>query len=167
MLQPSQLRPEVAEARRVLHQDMVKRWKTDLAEPLKRYYFIATICDPRQKNLRFPGVDPGLRAVAHAWFESEYDAIWAPPPTQPAERAPAASPAAASPASHPQYQGATFLHFMAGLSHLEGTVQQEVEEVAADEGVLEAVRYLESTEVCRWRQIFWSGGLPKKANTLV
>ena len=137
-----QLRPELKAARSVLHADMVKCWKTELPEPLKRFYFVATICDPRQKSLRFPGVDAGLRAVAQTWFESEYDALWAPATARP-PRCPVSSPAPAS-ASHPQYSGASFEHFMANLAHLPGASQYDAEEVEEVES--EAARYLESPD---------------------
>ena len=68
LLQPEALRPEVAEGRKDLCRDMVRRWKEEIPEQLKRFYFIATICDPRQKRLCFPGVTDDERTTAHAWF---------------------------------------------------------------------------------------------------
>ena len=55
LLQPGELRPEVTDGREVLYEDMERRWKTELPKPLERFYFIATVCDPRQKGLTFPG----------------------------------------------------------------------------------------------------------------
>ena len=46
LLQPKDLRPEVTDGRQVLYDDMVLRWKTEISTELKRFYFIATICDP-------------------------------------------------------------------------------------------------------------------------
>ena len=62
------LRPEVVAARTAVYEDMVLRWKTNMDESLKRYYFVATVCDPRQKAMRFPGMNAGDRASARAWF---------------------------------------------------------------------------------------------------
>lgn len=59
---------------------------------MKRYYFIATICDPRQKTLRFPGVTAGERETALAWFEAEYDSHWAPTPVPTLTHTPSAYP---------------------------------------------------------------------------
>ena len=111
----------MAEARLEVHTDLVRRWKTELPEPLKRFYFIATICDPRQKALRFPGVTASQRGVALEWFEAEYDSLWAPAPAPAAAAAPAPTTMVLAPArepSHPQYSGASFEAFMEGLSHL-------------------------------------------------
>jgi hypothetical protein len=76
LLKPKDLRPEVTDGRQVLYDDMVRRWKTEISTELKRFYFIATICDPRQKGLTFPGVSQEERLEAHEWFEAEYDSVW-------------------------------------------------------------------------------------------
>jgi hypothetical protein len=76
VLKPKDLRPEVTEGRQVLYDDMVRRWKTEISTELKRFYFIATICDPRQQGLTFPGVSQEERLEAHEWFEAEYDSLW-------------------------------------------------------------------------------------------
>jgi len=64
LLQPKDLRPEVTEGRQVLYDDMVRRWKTEISTERKRFYFIATICDPRQQGLTFPGVSQEERLEA-------------------------------------------------------------------------------------------------------
>ena len=87
VIRSSSLRPECQEAREEVHADLVRRWKTDIPEALKRYYMIATICDPRQKALRFPGLTSYERLCAREWFVSEYHALWGPAP----QPAPAAS----------------------------------------------------------------------------
>ncbi len=51
LLKPKDLRPEVTEGRQVLYDDMVRRWKTEISTELKRFYFIATIWQPRQPRL--------------------------------------------------------------------------------------------------------------------
>ena len=48
----------------------MRRWKTKISTEFKRFYFIATICDPRQKELNFPGVSQEERLEAHEWFEA-------------------------------------------------------------------------------------------------
>ena len=146
LLQPWQLRPEVTAGRAVLYEDLERRWKTELSPQLERFYFIATICDPRQKGLRFPGVNPGQRASAHAWFEAEYESLWAPKPIAPSPAA--TGPRTTTPPAHPQHAGASFLDFMANLSHLPGAaLQQDCGEEDADEVESEAARYLASPDV--------------------
>jgi hypothetical protein len=54
LMHPKDLQPEVTDGRQVLYDDMVQCWKTKISTELKRFYFIATICDPRQKGLTFP-----------------------------------------------------------------------------------------------------------------
>ena len=150
MLDSAGLRPEVVDARLDLHTDMVRRWKTELPEPLKRFYFISTICDPRQKALRFPGVSASERGVALEWFEAEYDSLWAPAPTP--ITAPAPATAIAPVSSHPQHQGASFMAFMAGLVHL----QSDQAVPTADLSQSEAHKYLElspmpmDTDILAW-----------------
>ena len=140
----------MVDARLDLHTDMVRRWKTELPEPLKRFYFISTICDPRQKALRFPGVSASERGVALEWFEAEYDSLWAPAPTPITALAPATAIAPVS--SHPQHQGASFMAFMAGLVHL----QSDQAVPTADLSQSEAHKYLElspmpmDTDILAW-----------------
>ncbi len=55
---------------------MVRCWKTEISTELKRFYCIATICDPRQQGLTFPGVSQEERLEANEWFEAEYDSLW-------------------------------------------------------------------------------------------
>ena len=76
LLEARDLRPEVAAARAVLHEDLLLRWKTELPEHTKRYYFTATLLDPRQKALAFPGVSAADRVKARDWFVAEYVALW-------------------------------------------------------------------------------------------
>ena len=66
LVQPYQLRPEVTAGRTELYDDMEKRWKINLSPALQRFYFIATICDPRMKSLRFPGVWVLVREHVHS-----------------------------------------------------------------------------------------------------
>ena len=59
-----------------MYDDMVCCWKTKISTELKRFYFIATICDPRQKGLIFPGVSQEERLELNEWFEAECDSLW-------------------------------------------------------------------------------------------
>ncbi|KAL1514954.1 hypothetical protein AB1Y20_004030 [Prymnesium parvum] len=77
LLLANELRPEVKKAREDLYQDMYERWISHLSLERKRFYMIATICDPRQKALRFPGISGNDRESGHEWFEAEYLSLWA------------------------------------------------------------------------------------------
>ena len=63
-LNTKDLRPEVTDGRQVLYDDMVRRWKTKTSTELKHFYFIAAICEPRQKGLTFPSVSQEERRGA-------------------------------------------------------------------------------------------------------
>eukprot|EP00966_Prymnesium_polylepis_P149396 3451798-Prymnesium_polylepis.1 len=98
---------------------MERRWKTELPESPKRFYFIATVCDPRQKGLLFPGVSADERATALEWFQAEFDSLWNKTAAAPAP-APAPTPTPApAPAPAPPPSLGSFMDFMAGMAHLE------------------------------------------------
>ena len=129
LLQPNELRSEVVKGRAVLHADMLRRWKTEISEPLERFYFIATICDPRQKELQFPGVSTEARVKAHAWFLAEYESLWRKEPVErmsgPAPTsvsAPALAPVPAQVSAAPAPSLGSFQDFMTGLAHLNPSV---------------------------------------------
>jgi hypothetical protein len=145
LLKPKDLRPEVTEGRQVLYDDMVRRWKTEISTELKRFYFIATICDPRQQGLTFPGVSQEERLEAHEWFEAEYDSLWntsAPEEQSVPALAPAASASLPVPALAPAASASaslgSFVDFMASVAHLQAPVPAQVSRVKS-----EAHRYLE------------------------
>lgn len=124
VLQPSELRSEVKEARQALHDDMVARWVTDLPESRKRFYTIATICDPRQKGLRFSGIN---REQGHNWFEAEYIAYWAgdDPACNPRRQRSAPGPSNSDESrGHPQNAGASFLDFIKDLAQLDDGAEE-------------------------------------------
>ena len=111
---------------------MVRRWKTEISTELRRFYLIATIYDPRQKGLTFPGVSQEERLEAHEWFEAEYDSLWnTSAPEEPS--VPALAPAASASASL-----GSFVDFMASVAHLQAPVADQVSRVKS-----EAHRYLE------------------------
>jgi hypothetical protein len=157
LMQPKDLRPEVTDGRQVLYDDMVRRWKTNISTELKRFYFIATICDPRQKGLTFPGVSQEERLETHEWF-ADYDSLWntsAPeepsaPALAPAVSASLPMPAPAS-ASAASASLGSFVDFMASVAHLQAPVAAQVSRVKS-----EAQRYLElpaspmSTDPLEW-----------------
>jgi hypothetical protein len=145
LLKPKDLRPEVTEGRQVLYDDMVRRWKTEISTELKHFYFIATICDPRQQGLTFPGVSQEERLEAHEWFEAEYDSLWntsAPEEPSVPALAPAASASLPVPALAPAASASaslgSFVDFMASVAHLQAPVPAQVSRVKS-----EAHRYLE------------------------
>jgi zinc finger BED domain-containing protein 1 (E3 SUMO-protein ligase ZBED1) len=145
LLQPKDLRPEVTEGRQVLYDDMVRCWKTEISTELRRFYLIATICDPRQQGLTFPGVSQEERLEAHEWFEAEYDSLWnTSAPEEPS--VPALAPAASAslpvptltPAASASASLGSFVDFMASVAHLQAPVPAQVSRVKS-----EAHRYLE------------------------
>ena len=145
LLQPKDLRSEVTEGRQVLYDDMVRRWKTEISTELRRFYLIATICDPRQQGLTFPGVSQEERLEAHEWFEAEYDSLWntsAPEEPSVPALAPAASASLPVPALTPAASASaslgSFVDFMASVAHLQAPVAAQVSRVKS-----EAHRYLE------------------------
>jgi hypothetical protein len=145
LLKPKDLRPEVTEGRQVLYDDMVRHWKTEISTELKRFYFIATICDPRQQGLTFPGVSQEERLEAHEWFEAEYDSLWntsAPEEPSVPALAPAASASLPVPALAPAASASaslgSFVDFMASVAHVQAPVPAQVSRVKS-----EAHRYLE------------------------
>lgn len=148
-------------SRELLYKDMVARWVTDLPEATKRFYYIATVCDPRQKGLRIPGVSADDRERALDWFEAEYTSFYAGDDVACAG-APAAAPAAAgrsksSLPAHSQYAGSSFIDFMANLASVAGDTTT-VADGEGEEGAIEneARRYLDlpdapmATDILDW-----------------
>lgn len=135
---PTDLRPEVKEAREKLLADMEDRWVKGIPEWRKRFYFIATICDPRQKALRFPGVNAQDRETALDWFEAEYLSFYSDkdPACAPAAAAARAQPSgsAAARAAHAQHAASSFLDFMADLHSVAALLQDEAQPPDAQEG---------------------------------
>ena len=129
----------------MLYDDMVRRWKTEISTELRRFYLIATICDPRQQGLTFPGVSQEESLEAHEWFEAEYDSLWntsAPEEPSVPALAPAASASLPVPALAPAASASaslgSFVDFMASVAHLQAPVAAQVSRVKS-----EAHRYLE------------------------
>jgi hypothetical protein len=106
---------------------------------LKRFYFIATICNPRQKGLTFPSVSQEERLETHEWFESEYDSLWntsAPEEQSVPAIAPAASASLSVPAIAPTASASaslgSFVDFMASVAHLQAPVAAQVSRVKSE-----------------------------------
>jgi hypothetical protein len=144
LLQTKDLRPEVTDGRQVLYDDMELHWKTKISAELKYFYFIATICDPRQRGLTFPGVSQEERLETHEWFEAEYDSLWntsAPEEQTVPVFAPAASASlpvpvlatAASASASASASLGSFVDFMASVAHLQAPVAAQVSRVKSEE----------------------------------
>ncbi|KAL1500703.1 hypothetical protein AB1Y20_013350 [Prymnesium parvum] len=137
-INPADLRPEVSEARNKLHDDLVLRWVTEMEEARKRFYYIATLCDPRQKALRFPGVAAQARETALDWFEAEYISHFSgnDPACAPARAPAAARPDAAgsSRPAHAQHGASSFLDFMSDLAEVAGHATTTTAGGTADTG---------------------------------
>lgn len=150
------LRPEVQRAREALYQDMVKRWQTDMSLDRKRFYMIATVCDPRQKALRFPGISGNDRETAQDWFEAEYLSLWAAkdPACAPQRSQRAAGTTredARRPRGHPQHEGASFLDFMMDLAQANSQIDEDTNVLDEEQDGFqlenEARKYLALSEV--------------------
>ena len=76
LLQPSDPRPEVIDARVHLHNDLERRWVTELPDRIKRFCCICTLLDPRQKDFKFPGATKELKEQAKEWFKAECKSFW-------------------------------------------------------------------------------------------
>ena len=72
----SDLQPKVQEARKAYHQRLIDRFDADLPLTVKKFWFIASMCDPRFKKLTFEGdnmLKPAARREAVRWFSEEYN----------------------------------------------------------------------------------------------
>ena len=79
------LHPAVQLGREALHVDLKVRWIDGLSYDIKRFYYIASGCDPRFKEFdvaQFPGISDEDREQARSWFRSEYEMKWAPKASQ-------------------------------------------------------------------------------------
>ena len=68
--------PESRAARKTVHDDLFRRFKTELPEECKYVYAVATVCDPRNKSFKFNGADARLRTFAHEAATAEYKSEW-------------------------------------------------------------------------------------------
>lgn len=151
ILRPSDLRPEVQAARMLLHEDMVKRWKTDMPEERLRFYSTATLLDPRHKALQFPGSTSEFRATARDWLVSEFESLWIAKAAEGGDEHSGEGFTVRAKKTHAQYEGASFLDFLDQLSHL----RQEAataEDCAENEESEEEVQ-LEKSEVERYLEL--------------
>ena len=78
MIQPDDLRPEVAAARQAMHEDFKHIWIDELPEQELLFMLTCTLCDPRNIAMVFPLVTDELRSTATAAFIAEYLLNWAP-----------------------------------------------------------------------------------------
>lgn len=72
----AQIDPQVRSARKCLHEDMKRRWLTDMPTPQRTELDISTLLDPRFKNYKFPGLqftdlsrerDNAIQALQGVW----------------------------------------------------------------------------------------------------
>lgn len=163
IIPPSALRTEVSEAREQLYDDMVARCVTDLPLATKRFYYIVTICDRRQKGLRVPGVSADDRETAHDWFEAEYISFFAGDEDVSSAASRAAAPAAArrltsSLPAHSQHAGSSFIDFMANLVSVSGDAATTADG-EMQEGPWRMRPVATLTSLTRpWPQTSWTGG---------
>ncbi|KAL1504112.1 hypothetical protein AB1Y20_010522 [Prymnesium parvum] len=157
-LLPEDMRPEVQEARQALYDDMLQRWRTNMSDQLRKFYCVATLCDPRHKSLHFPGMTANEKVEAREWFVAEFDSLWS--SRNEFDGAGVGLQEAAVREkknwSHSQHSGASFIDFMAGMAH---HLQAEDDEAGEDEvepEKSEAQLYLDqpavplNTDVLQW-----------------
>ena len=86
---------------------------------LKRFYFIATICNPREKTILFSGVSEKDDTTNHEWFIADLSSLWNKvSATTSAAPAQVPVPNPAPDVSAPKL-GPFQKDFMAGMAHLE------------------------------------------------
>jgi len=113
LIQAEDLRPEVQAARKLLYDDMVARWKTDMPTDRLRFYCTATMLDPRHNNMQFPGLTNAFRAIARDWFISEFDALWRVDEEEPDSSGSAdGEQPTTGKKKHTQHEGASFIDFL-------------------------------------------------------
>ena len=74
---PSELMAETRAARKVVHEDLVGTWVTNLSDDAKRAYCIASVLSPHYKDFDFNGATARLRKYAYDSAKEEYSANWA------------------------------------------------------------------------------------------
>ena len=75
----SDLQVKVQDARQDYHNRLIDRFDTSLPYSVKKFWFVASICDPRFKKLTFEGdgmLKPAARRDAIKWFTEEYNTSW-------------------------------------------------------------------------------------------
>ena len=77
MAKHGDLQPKIQEAREQLHERLISRFDSDLPMPVKKFWFVAAMLDPRFKKLSFDGdnlMRPAMRRDAVKWLTEEYNA---------------------------------------------------------------------------------------------
>ena len=94
----AELQLKVKEARESYHSRLITRFDTELPHHIKKFWFVASMLDPRFKKLTFDGdtmLKPFMRREAVKWLTEEYNAKFkakAYAPTTTPAPAPAATP---------------------------------------------------------------------------
>tara|TARA_B110000027_G_scaffold129065_1_gene150191 strand:- start:176 stop:1351 length:1176 start_codon:yes stop_codon:yes gene_type:complete len=71
------LNDKIRLARQLYHERLVSRFDTELPLPVKKFFFVSSMLDPRFKKLQFDGDDmlsAALRRSAIRWLTEEYNA---------------------------------------------------------------------------------------------
>ena len=100
-----QLTDKIQTAREGLHEQLVDRFDTNVARDIKKFWFIAAMCDPRFKKLQFKHdrmLSDMMRTRAVTWFTHEFNTKYKGKVAAPTG-APDASPAVASGTAAPRH----------------------------------------------------------------
>lgn len=61
LIQPEDVDPSVIEAREELHDDLVRRWATELPDERLWLYCVSLLCDTSLRKLELPGMTREVR----------------------------------------------------------------------------------------------------------
>ena len=76
MVSHDELQPKIQEARSSYHSRLITRFDTELPVSVKKFWFVATVLDPRFKKLSFDGdrmLKPAHKQDAMKWLTEEYN----------------------------------------------------------------------------------------------
>jgi hypothetical protein len=122
-LLPDKMLPAVREARKALHADLVRRWKTELPPAQKSMYAICTLLDPRFKEYDFLGASAEEKEWALSELKNAWDAsAFKPKSTPPAEHTQARQEPPEA-AQQPRKHGVSALSVLSRPAHPSGVLQ--------------------------------------------
>ena len=122
------LNDKIRLARQLYHERLVSRFDTELPLPVKKFFFVSSMLDPRFKKLQFDGDDmlsAALRRSAIRWLTEEYNAnykgkVYDPDSPAPDSPAPDAAVNVTPPHDHQKRRkvsAAGFLHLVWLVRH--------------------------------------------------